>query len=94
MARNICWSYVSAYLSRNGLLLCVQFVFTSLNNSLLFLVALGIGELRVIDYNLRKILGITNKPFRVKNKKLPYMACFTIENNAYRLPNVNAFLDT
>ena len=42
--------------SRNGLLLCVQFVFTTLNNSLLFLVPLGelSRELRVINYNLRK----------------------------------------
>ena len=46
---------------RNGLLLCVQFVFTTLNNSLLFLVALRelSRELRVINYNLRKILGMT-----------------------------------
>ena len=43
-------------ISRNGLLLCVQFVFTNLNNSLLFLVALRelSRELRVINYNLRK----------------------------------------
>ena len=48
--------------SRNGLLLWVQFVFTTLNNSLLFLVALRelSRELLVINYNLRKILGMTN----------------------------------
>ena len=50
------------HVSRNGLLLCVQFVFTALNNSLLFLVPLRelSQELRVINYNLRKILGLTN----------------------------------
>ena len=48
--------------SRNGLLLCVQFFFTTLNHSLLSLVALRelSRELRVINYNLRKILGMTN----------------------------------
>ena len=48
--------------SRNGLLLCVQFVFTTLNNSLLFLVPLRelSRELRIINYDLRKILGMTN----------------------------------
>ena len=52
--------------SRNGLLLCVQFVFTTLNNSLLFLVPVRqlSRELRVINYNLRKIVGMTNLPFR------------------------------
>ena len=52
--------------SRNGLLLCVQFVFTTLNNSLLFLVPVKelSRELRVINYNLRKIVGMTNLPFR------------------------------
>ena len=52
--------------SRNGLLLFVQFVFTTSNNSLLFLVALRelSRELWVINYNLRKILGMTNEPFR------------------------------
>ena len=52
--------------SRNGLLLCVQFVFTTLNNSLLFLVPLRelSRELRIINYDLRKILGMTNQPFR------------------------------
>ena len=54
------------YVSRNGLLLCVQFVFTTLNNSLLFLVPLRelSRELRVINYNLRKIVGMTNLSFR------------------------------
>ena len=52
--------------SRNGLLLCVQFVFTTLNNSLLFLVPVRelSRELRVINYNLRKIVGMTNLLFR------------------------------
>jgi len=52
--------------SRNGLLLCVQFVFTTLNNSLLFLVPVRelSRELRVINYNLRKIVGMTKLPFR------------------------------
>ena len=51
-----------ASVSRNGPLLCVQFVFTTLNNCLLFLVALRelSRELRIINYNLRKILGVTN----------------------------------
>ena len=54
------------FVSRNGLLLCVQFVFTTLNNSLLFLVPVKelSRELRVINYNLRKIVGMTNLPFR------------------------------
>ena len=54
------------HLSRNGLLLCVQFVFTTLNNSLLFLVPVRevSRELRVINYNLRKIVGMTKLPFR------------------------------
>ena len=54
------------HVSRNGLLLCVQFVFTTLNNSLLFLVPVKelSRELRVINYNLRKIVGMTNLPFR------------------------------
>ena len=44
---------------------CVH-VICSLNNSLLFLVALRelSRELRVINYNLRKIVGMTNLPFR------------------------------
>ena len=52
--------------SRNGPLLCVQFVFTTLNNSLLFLVPVRelSRELRVINYNLRKIVGMTNLQFR------------------------------
>ena len=57
---------VTKNVSRNGLLLCVQFVFTTLNNSISFLVPLGelSRELRVINYNLRKIVGMTNLPFR------------------------------
>ena len=45
---------------------CVQFVFTTSNNSLLFLVPLRelSRELRVINYNLRKIVGMTNLLFR------------------------------
>ena len=52
--------------SRNGLLLCVQFVFTTLNNSLLFLVPVRelSRELRPINYNLRKMVGMTKLPFR------------------------------
>ena len=49
-------------LSRNGLLLCVQFVFTTLNNKVP--VKELSRELRVINYNLRKIVGMTNLPFR------------------------------
>ena len=71
-----CWHCKGMYLgefflfffsvSRNGLLLCVQFIFTTLNNSLLFLVPLRelSRELRVINYNLRKIVGMTNLSFR------------------------------
>ena len=60
------FSYNFIFVSRNGLLLCVQFVFTTLNNSLLFLVPVRelSRELRVINYNLRKIVGMTNLPFR------------------------------
>ena len=52
--------------TKNGLLLCVQFVFTTLNNSFLFLVPVRelSRELRVINYNLRKFVGMTNLPFR------------------------------
>ena len=59
---DLLWKLVS----RNGLLLCVQFVFTTLNNSLLFLVPLRelSRELRVINYNRRKIVGMTNLSFR------------------------------
>ena len=58
--------YAENLVSRNGLLLCVQFVFTTLNNSLLFLVPLRelSRELRGINYNLRKIVGMTNLLFR------------------------------
>ena len=54
------------HVSRNGLLLCVQFVFTTLNNGLLFLVPVRelSRELRVINYNLRKIVDMTKLPFR------------------------------
>ena len=43
--------------SRNGLLLCFQFAFTTLNNSLLFLVALRelSRELWVINYNFGEL---------------------------------------
>ena len=53
------WSNAALHLpvSRNGLLLCFQFAFTTLNNSLLFLVALRelSRELRVINYNFGEL---------------------------------------
>ena len=51
--------------SRNGPLQWGQFIYTSLNNSLLFVVTLGelSRELPVINYNPRKIVDMRNKPF-------------------------------
>ena len=69
VASQVCFHGVcrltSLFVSRNGLL-CVQFVFTTLNNSLLFLVPLRelSRELRVINYNFRKIVGMTNLSFK------------------------------